>query len=115
MFKLPSFSADPLSAIGFYIDFLFRIGVPVLVGVMALVGLVLVLTTRADAFDAADRKSKGAWAGLLAGSAVFLIFPMLGWAMLGIPVIAGCVITGVYWLDVRPQIKDLLANAQGNY
>lgn len=115
MLTLPNFSADPLSAIGFYIDFFFRIGVPMLVGVAALVGLIMVATTRADAFDAADRKSKGVWAGLLGGSAVFLLFPVFGWAMLGIPIIAGCVITGIYWLDVRPQIKDLLENAQGYY
>ena len=46
---------------------------------------------------------------------VFLLLPWLGWAMLGIPLIAGLVITGIYWLDVRPQIKDILSNAQGGY
>ena len=68
-----------------------------------------------DAFDAADRKSRNVWAGLLVGSAIFLLLPWLGWAMLGIPMIAGLVITGIYWLDVRPQIKDIMSNAQGNY
>lgn len=95
------------------IDLLFRVGLPFLVGIMAIVGVVLVLTTRADAFDAADRKSRTIWAALLAGSALFLVIPQLGWILMGIPTIAGLVLTGLYWLDVRPQIRDLLDNAQG--
>lgn len=98
-----------------WIDIIFRLAVPMLCAVFAVIALVLVLTTRADAFDAADRKSKGIWAGLLAGSAVFLGFPVLGWAMLGIPIIAAMVITGIYWMDVRPQIKSILDNAQGSW
>lgn len=98
-----------------WIEIIFRIGLPVLVAVAAIIGLIMVLTTRADAFDAADRKSKGVWAGLLGGSAVFLAFPMIGWMMLGIPIIAAMVITGIYWLDVRPQIRGILDNAQGGW
>ena len=65
--------------------------------------------------DAADRKSKGVWAAMLGGSAAFLAFPMIGWMMLGIPIIASLVITGIYWLDVRPQIRGILDNAQGGW
>ncbi|MBV7294523.1 DUF2516 family protein [Corynebacterium sp. TAE3-ERU12] len=91
----------------------FQIGLPFIVGIFALIGVILVLTTRPDAFDAADRRTRGVWAGLLGGSAVFLLVPLLSQLFLGIPMIAGMVITGIYWFDVRPQIKDLLANAQG--
>ena len=110
---LPSLTSAPLEAIYAYMELLFRFGIPMIVGVFALVGAVMVILTRADAFDAADRKSRNVWAGILVGSAFFLLLPWLGWMMLGIPVIAGLVITGVYWLDVRPQIKGILSNAQG--
>lgn len=113
--SLPSITTAPLAAISAYLDIAFQYAIPFLVGIMALVGAVLVITTRPDAFDAADRKSRNIWAGLLVGAAIFLLLPWLGWMMLGIPLIAAMVITGVYWLDVRPQIKDILANAQGNY
>lgn len=113
--SLPSFSSAPLAAISAYLDIAFQYAFPFLVGIMALVGAVMVITTRPDAFDAADRKSRNVWAGMLVGSAIFLLLPGLGWMMLGIPLIAGMVITGVYWLDVRPQIKDILGNAQGRY
>lgn len=98
-----------------WVDTIFRIGLPMLLAIAAIAGLVMVLTTRADAFDAADRKSKGVWAAMLGGSAAFLAFPMIGWMMLGIPIIASLVITGIYWLDVRPQIRGILDNAQGGW
>ncbi|MDY0114001.1 MAG: DUF2516 family protein [Corynebacterium sp.] len=98
-----------------WVDIIFRIGLPMLLAIAAIAGLVMVLTTRADAFDAADRKSKGVWAAMLGGSAAFLAFPMIGWMMLGIPIIASLVITGIYWLDVRPQIRGILDNAQGGW
>lgn len=113
MIPFPTFDGDPLTIIPMFVEWFFRVLVPMAVGIMALIGVVLVLRTRADAFDAADRKPRGTWAGLLAGCSIFLIFPWIGWLMLGIPVIASLVITGIYWLDVRPQIRDLLANAQG--
>ena len=113
--SLPSLADSPLMAISVYVDVLFQFAIPFVIGILALIGAVLVITTRADAFDAADRKSRIVWAGMLVGSAIFLLLPWLGWAMLGIPLIAGLVITGIYWLDVRPQIKDILSNAQGGY
>ena len=97
------------------IEIAFRIVIPMIVALASVAGLVMVLTTRADAFDAADRKSKGVWAAMLGGSAAFLAFPMIGWMMLGIPIIASLVITGIYWLDVRPQIRGMLDNAQGGW
>ena len=96
------------------IEIAFRIVIPMIVALASVAGLVIVLTTRADAFDAADRKSKGVWAAMLGGSAMFLAFPWLGWMMLGIPIIAALVITGI-WLDVRPQIRGILDNAQGGW
>lgn len=74
--------------------------------IAALVGAAMAATTRDDAYDAADRKSKWVWAGLLAVSAVMVMFrmPFLSWAAL--------VIIGLWWFDVRPQIRDIL---NGNY
>lgn len=108
-----STSGSVLNQIAMWIQVVFQFGLPMLVGIFALIGAVMVLTTRADAFDAADRKSRGIWTAMMFGSAAFLLMPWIGWAFLGIPIIAGMVITGIYWMDVRPQIKDILANAQG--
>ena len=68
----------------------------------AIVGAVLAATTREDAFRAGDRKDKWVWVGLLAGSAVAMATGLvfLSWI--------GAVITGVYWFDVRPQLKAII-------
>ena len=68
----------------------------------AIVGAVLAAATREDAFRAGDRQGKWVWVGLLAGSAVAMAtgMPFLSWI--------GAVITGVYWFDVRPQLKALI-------
>lgn len=68
----------------------------------AIVGAVLAATTREDAFRAGDRKDKWVWVGLLAGSAVAMAtgLAFLSWI--------GAVITGVYWFDVRPQLKAII-------
>ena len=68
----------------------------------AIVGAVLAAATREDAFRAGDRKGKWVWVGLLAGSAVAMAtgMPFLSWI--------GTVITGVYWFDVRPQLKAII-------
>lgn len=72
--------------------------------IAAVVGAIMVLFTRDDAFSAADRHPKLAWAGILAGCAVVCaLYPsssVLGWA--------GVVITGIYWFDVRPQLQRLI-------
>ena len=68
----------------------------------AIIGAVLAATTREDAFRAGDRQGKWVWVGLLAGSAVAMAtgMPFLSWI--------GTVITGVYWFDVRPQLKAII-------
>ena len=68
----------------------------------AIVGAVLAASTREDAFRAGDRQGKWVWVGLLAGSAVAMAtgMPFLSWI--------GAVITGVYWFDVRPQLKAII-------
>ena len=54
-------------------------------------------------------QSKWAWLGLLLGSA---FVSSMGLAYLSFMAIIGVVIIGIYWFDVRPQIKDILS---GNY
>ena len=68
----------------------------------AIVGAVLAAATREDAFRAGDRQGKWVLVGLLAGSAVAMATGMqfLSWI--------GAVITGVYWFDVRPQLKAII-------
>ncbi|MBS5998160.1 MULTISPECIES: DUF2516 family protein [Corynebacterium] len=68
----------------------------------AIIGAILAATTREDAFRAGDRKDKWVWVGLLAGSAVAMAtgLAFLSWI--------GAVITGVYWFDVRPQLKAII-------
>ena len=70
--------------------------------VLRIVGAVLAAATREDAFRAGDRQGKWVWVGLLAGSAVAMAtgMPFLSWI--------GAVITGVYWFDVRPQLKAII-------
>ena len=68
----------------------------------AIIGAILAATTREDAFRAGDRQGKWVWVGLLAGSAVAMGtgLAFLSWI--------GAVITGVYWFDVRPQLKAII-------
>lgn len=95
---------DPLAIIGLYTYFE-RI-LYWLIAAAGLVGAFFAATTRDDAYDAADRQSKWVWTGILALSAFVVItrVPFLSWA--------GMVAIGVYWFDVRPQIKNILS---GNY
>ncbi|MCS4491248.1 DUF2516 family protein [Corynebacterium sp. ES2794-CONJ1] len=78
-------------------------GVYWVLALCALIGAVEVLFTRDDAFTAADRKPKMIWAAILGGSsfAVALSLPFLSWI--------GIVMTGLYWFDVRPQIKNIIS------
>lgn len=72
----------------------------------ALIGAGLAAATRTDAFEAGDRQNKWIWVGLLVLAAlmVYLRVQFLSWV--------GLVIIGLYWFDVRPQIKNIL---NGNY
>ncbi|QGU02975.1 hypothetical protein CKALI_10620 [Corynebacterium kalinowskii] len=83
-----------------------RATIYVLIAICGLVGAAQVATTREDAFEAAGRQQKWMWCAILAGSAAAIMFrfPLLDWI--------GIVAIGVYFFDVRPQIKDILA---GNY
>ncbi|OFP23748.1 hypothetical protein HMPREF2996_10635 [Corynebacterium sp. HMSC066C02] len=72
------------------------------VSLFALVGAVLAAMTREDAFRAGDRQNKWVWVGLLVGSALLMNLPLpfVSWI--------GAIITGVYWFDVRPQLKAII-------
>ena len=78
------------------------------VGIAGLVGFVLILMTRADAFEVGDRQPKAVWAALVGVSAFVLLIPMPG---LSIFTWVGAVIVGLYWFDVRPQLKDIIGGA----
>lgn len=77
------------------------------IAIAGLVGAVMAGTTRDDAYTAGDRQSKWIWTGLLAGSAlmVALRVPFLSWA--------GMVVIGLYWFDVRPQLRAIISNSGG--
>ena len=70
--------------------------------IAAIVGLIMVVMTREDAFPAGDRQPKMIWAAILGGSAFAMILPLpiLSWV--------GAVATGVYWFDVRPQLRSII-------
>ncbi|MGV0360596.1 DUF2516 family protein [Corynebacterium minutissimum] len=72
------------------------------VSLFALIGAVLAAMTREDAFRAGDRQNKWVWVGLLFGSAVLMNLPLpfVSWI--------GAIITGLYWFDVRPQLKAII-------
>ncbi|MDV2430623.1 DUF2516 family protein [Corynebacterium tuberculostearicum] len=85
-----------------YLAFRFDAIIFQILALTAIIGAILAATTREDAFRAGDRKGKWVWVGLLAGSAVAMAtgMPFLSWI--------GAVITGVYWFDVRPQLKAII-------
>ncbi len=72
------------------------------VSLFALIGAVLAAMTREDAFRAGDRQNKWVWVGLLFGSALLMNLPLpfVSWI--------GAIITGIYWFDVRPQLKAII-------
>ena len=72
------------------------------VSLFALIGAVLAAMTREGAFRAGDRQNKWVWVGLLVGSALVMNLPLyfVSWI--------GAIITGVYWFDVRPQLKAII-------
>jgi hypothetical protein len=75
----------------------------------ALAGLfafVHALTQRADAYSAADRKTKPIWMAITGGStAVMALFGF--WGAGTIFFLAGCVATLVYLVDVRPKLIEV--------
>ncbi|MCS4535617.1 DUF2516 family protein [Corynebacterium sp. HS2168-gen11] len=79
--------------------------------IAGLVGAVLVMLTRDDAFEVAARKPKMTWAAILVGSAFAVGLQVLGLRLPFLPWI-GMIVIGLYWFDVRPQINRILA---GNF
>ena len=79
----------------------------IVVGVAGIVGAVMAATTRADAFEAANRQYKGAWVGILALAALacLLRFPFIAWF--------GAVAIGIYFFDVRPHIQRIVNGDYG--
>ena len=76
------------------------------VAIAGVVGAITAATVREDAFTAGDRQGKWVWVAILAASAFVVMtrFPCLSWV--------GMVAIGVYWFDVRPQLRNILS---GNY
>ena len=76
--------------------------------IAAIVGLIMVVMTREDAFPAGDHQPKMIWAAILGESAFAMLLPLpiLSWV--------GAVATGVYWFDVRPQLRSII-NGEYNY
>lgn len=80
------------------------------VSLFALIGAVLAAMTREDAFRAGDRQNKWVWVGLLFGSAVLMNLPLPFVSWIGAIIVSwiGAIITGLYWFDVRPQLKAII-------
>lgn len=76
------------------------------VGISGIVGAVLAGLTRADAFPAGDRMPKVAWVALLLVSSLACLSRYAFLALIG------AVVIGIYFFDVRPQLKDI---QRGNY
>lgn len=87
---------------------IFFIGIAI--GIAGLVGAVQVLVTRADAFSAADRMPKAAWAGILFAAGIICVFPIMGLEILKF---VGVIMIGLYWFDVRPQLRNILDGNAG--
>lgn len=87
----------------------FKFALYAIAGIFGLIGAAQAATTREDAFTAADRQQKWVWVGLLVLSAFFVV--------IGQPLIflswVGLVIIGLYWWDVRPQLRSLINGSGG--
>ncbi|ALC04883.1 hypothetical protein CDES_02105 [Corynebacterium deserti GIMN1.010] len=85
-------------------------GIFAIIGICGFVGAFLAATTREDAFEVADRQKKMIWVAILIASGfVLTVFgpaiPILPWVAI--------IMIGIYWFDVRPQIKGILEGAGG--
>ncbi|MCS6712158.1 DUF2516 family protein [Brachybacterium sp. EF45031] len=87
-------------------------------GVVALQvwALIEALRFRADAYPAADRRTKGFWSGLTALALVLgvLSLPVVPVATGGLFLVIGALITGVFLTDVRPALRTVLDRAERN-
>ncbi|MBN9643816.1 DUF2516 family protein [Corynebacterium mendelii] len=82
--------------------FLLRGVIPYIFAVAGAIGAAQIAATREDAFEAANRKPKWFWFAMVAGSSLAMV---LGVWLINI---IALVILGVYFFDVRPQIKSIL-------
>lgn len=73
----------------------------VLVGIAGIAAVFFTATTRADAFEAANRQPKMTWVAILALSTLALVLklPFIAWF--------AAVAVGIYYFDVRPQINEI--------
>lgn len=86
-----------------------------LLALASVVAVVQILSTRADAFDAADRRPRNTWAGIMGVVAFIMVAKaLLGSTGFGLLSLVSCIILGIYFFDVRPSIKDVLTG-QNNY
>ncbi|PRQ12199.1 DUF2516 domain-containing protein [Corynebacterium sp. 13CS0277] len=83
--------------------------IKVALAVAAVIGAVTAFATRADAFEVAGRMQKMAWVAILAASTAAFVLPFHS----NLLAVAAAVFTGIYWFDVRPQLRDILGNAGG--
>ncbi|APT83903.1 hypothetical protein CAQU_01100 [Corynebacterium aquilae DSM 44791] len=72
-------------------------------------GAITAALTRADAFEVAGRQAKPIWVAILGICTVVMIVPF----RMSILAIVACVFIGIYWFDVRPQLKEILNNSGG--
>ncbi|MFN8168898.1 MAG: DUF2516 family protein [Candidatus Nanopelagicales bacterium] len=76
--------------------------------VLGVVALIDAARRRADAYPAADRRTKNFWLLLLVGGlAAQILFPALGGSILSILGLAGIVAAIVYLVDVRRRLIDV--------
>lgn len=85
-------------------------GIFALIGICGFVGAFLAATTREDAFEVADRHKKLIWVAILIASG--FVLTVLGPAVPILPWVA-VIMIGLYWFDVRPQIKGILEGTGG--
>jgi hypothetical protein len=102
MFHVPGFPVGSFSPILIveYISW----ALDLFVIVLHLAAFVDCLTRRADAFPAAGKLSKGAWL-LIIGLALVVTLVLGGG--LGILGVIGIIASLVYFLDVRPAVKEI--------
>lgn len=82
----------------------FEYGLFLLVAVAGIVGAGMALTMNDQAFDFNNRQPKLAWAAMLFVSAIACV----GYPMVSMLAIIGVVVIGLFWFDVRPEVKSLM-------
>ena len=99
MFQIPQVPLSPLAIVVFI-----SWAIDVFAVLLHLAAFVDCLTRRADAFPAAGKLSKGAWL-LIIGLALVITLVLGGG--LGILGVIGIIASLVYFLDVRPAVREI--------